>query len=287
MDVCSFIKMRLHDLGMEQKDLAAAAQVTESYISQLLSRKKLPPAPDRTDIYEKLGLALKLSNGELAKLAVAERVEALKRSYEEPQGALLKDTRRLILQKCVAARRKHVRSVFEQQPFGVLERLVTQSLLNIVIRVARSELDNPAWLQEVAKLGGKTYEQMRVIVLEFLDTDLYNVSNEDGVAFLDPLIAHWDVDMSTFELEITLNDCLVPGETIRFEFNESYETSTDDDEPGLTEFLNDAILGADVCAEELRFLRQLSFGARRPNRLLYYRVLQTLRDPLHYMAEGN
>ncbi len=63
MDVCSVIKARLQELELEQKDLAAAAEVTESYISQLLTRKKLPPAPDRTDIYEKMGRFLRLSNG--------------------------------------------------------------------------------------------------------------------------------------------------------------------------------------------------------------------------------
>ena len=47
MDVCLVIKERLEQLGLEQKDLAAAAEVTESYVSQLLTRKKSPPAPDR------------------------------------------------------------------------------------------------------------------------------------------------------------------------------------------------------------------------------------------------
>ena len=69
MDVCLVIKDRLEKLGFEQRDLAAAAKVTESYISQLLTRKKLPPASDRTDIYEKMGKFLKLSSGKLAKLA--------------------------------------------------------------------------------------------------------------------------------------------------------------------------------------------------------------------------
>ena len=61
MDVCLVIKQRLEELGLEQKDLAAAAEVTESYISQLLTRKKLPPAPDRTDIYEKMAKILEAS----------------------------------------------------------------------------------------------------------------------------------------------------------------------------------------------------------------------------------
>jgi hypothetical protein len=50
VDVPLLIRQRLSELGLDQKDLAAATQVTESYISQLLARKKAPPAPGRTDI---------------------------------------------------------------------------------------------------------------------------------------------------------------------------------------------------------------------------------------------
>ncbi len=42
MDVSLVIKHRLEEFGLEQRDLASAAQVTESYISQLLTRKKAP-----------------------------------------------------------------------------------------------------------------------------------------------------------------------------------------------------------------------------------------------------
>ena len=55
MDVALAIRQRLDQLKLDQRDLAVAAQVTESYISQLLTGKKPPPAPDRTDIYEKMG----------------------------------------------------------------------------------------------------------------------------------------------------------------------------------------------------------------------------------------
>ena len=43
MDVSLVVKQRLEELGLEQRELAAAAEVTESYISQLLTGKKLPP----------------------------------------------------------------------------------------------------------------------------------------------------------------------------------------------------------------------------------------------------
>jgi len=284
MDFGLVIKKRLSELGLEQKDLAAAAQVTDSYISQLLTRKKLPPAPNRTDIYEKMGNFLKLSNGALAKLAHAQRLEEYRRGYAEPEVALLKETRELILRKCAPARQQQIRSIFERQPFGELERLVTQQLLNVVSRAARLELDNQAWLHEVARLSNIGYEQMRVIILQFLDTDIFNVSNEDCMFFLDPLIACWDIDLSTFDIEISLNDRLVPGGPKKFAFVEKDHDDPHEDESGLTEFLQDTALSRDLSEEELAFLRRLRFGAKRPNRLYYYRALQTLRDPLHFRA---
>ena len=69
MDVSLVIRQRLEEFGLEQRDLARAAQVTESYISQLLTRRKAPPAPSRTDIYDKMDKFLKLPSGELARLA--------------------------------------------------------------------------------------------------------------------------------------------------------------------------------------------------------------------------
>jgi len=284
MDLSLAIKTRLRELMLDQKDLAAAAEVTESYISQLLTGKKLPPAPDRTDIYEKMGKFLRLSNGELAKLARAQRLDEYRRGHEEPQGALLEQTRELILRKCVPARQQLIRSIFERQSFGELERLVTQKLLDVVSQVARSELDNKGWLQQVAQLGDKSHEQMRVIILEFLDTDIFNIANEDCVSFLDPLIARWDIDLSCFDMEITLNERLAPGKTKKFSFVEKEAVGPHEREPGLDEFLQDKKLSSDLTEEELGFLSGLRFGKKRPNGLYYYRAMQILRDPMHFLG---
>ena len=285
MDLDLAIKKRLQELGLEQKQLAAAAEVTTSYISQLLNRKKLPPAPDRTDIYDKMDRFLKMPAGELAKLAQAQRLEEYQRGLAVPEGALLKETRELILRKCATGSRQQIQSIFEKQPFGELERLVTQKLLDVVSQVARSELDNEAWLREAALLSNKSYQQIRVIILEFLDTDIFNVSNEDCISFLDPLIANWDIDLSTFDMEVALNDRLAPGEPKKFAFVEKGLDGPREDEPGLNDFLQDDVLSRDITEEELELLSQLRFGAaRRPNRLFYYRTLQNLRDPLHFRA---
>ena len=284
MDVSSLIKARLQELGFEQKELAAAAEVTESYVSQLLTRKKLPPAPDRTDIYEKMGKFLRLSNGELAKLARAQRMDKLKRGFEEATAPLFNDVRELILSKCIPSRQQQIRAIFERQPFGELERLVTQKLLDVISRVARAELDNREWLHEVAQLSGKSYEQMRVIVLEFLDTDIFHISNENCVSFLSPLIAYWDIDLSTFDMEIALNERLVPGQPRRLVFVEKELDGPLEVEPGLTEFLQDATLSGDITPDEMEFLKRLRFKGKRPSPLYYYRELQNLRDPLHFRA---
>lgn len=286
MDVSLVIKHRLEELGFEQRDLASAAEVTESYISQLLTRKKVPPAPGRTDIYDKMGKFLKLPGGELAKLADLQRQEELKRKLADPPAPLFKDVRGLVLSKCKPGKQKQIQAIFEKQPFGELERLVTQKLLDVVKRVAKEELESENWLHLVARLSNRSYEEMRVAILEFLDTDVFDVSIENCVSFLDPLLDYWDIDLATFGMEIVLNHRVAPEPVKRFEFIEKEPEPAFEEEPGLTEFLRDASLSGDATERELEFLKKLRFKERRPAPLYYYRELQNLRDPLHFRTPG-
>jgi transcriptional regulator with XRE-family HTH domain len=282
VDVPFVIRHRLEELGFGQRDLARAARVTESYISQLLTRSKAPPAPNRTDIYDRMDKFLRLPRGELARLAALQRKEELKRELGEEAPPLFREVRELVLRKCQPGQAKHIRAIFETQPFGELERLVTQTLLDVVKRVAKDELENDYWLRMVAQLSGRSHEEMRVIVLEFLDTDIFHVSAENCVSFLDPLIESWDIDLATFGLEIVLNHSVVPGQAKRFEFVEREGEPPVGEEPGLQEFLQDASLSGTATAEEVEFLKQLRFQHTRPTPLYYYRELQNLRDPLHF-----
>ena len=284
MDVPLVIRRRLKELGLDQKDLAAAAQVTESYISQLLARKKAPPASGRTDIYEKIGKFLRLPSGELSRLADLQRQEDLKKRVAEPPAPLFRDCRELVLRKCEIARRGELRRIFEKEPLGTLERFVTQKLLDVAKRVAREELDSEDWLRRMGQLSGRSYEQMRVVILEFLDIDVFNVSVENWVFFLDPLIESWDIDLETFGIEIVLNQKLTPGSFKRFEFVEKALQPPPAIEPGLEEFLRDTSLSGDATEEEIEFLKMLKFTAKRPTPIYYYRELQSLRDPLHFRA---
>ena len=282
MDVSQLIRQRLSESGRGQKELAAAAQVTESYISQLLTRKKAPPAPGRTDLYGRIGEFLGLPSGELTALAEAQRRDELKKKVAEPPRALFQDFRSLILGKCSPGCRPEVGRIFEKEPFGELERLVTQKILEVAQGVAREELRGEEWLRSMAQASGRSYEQMRVAILEFLDTDVFHISAEGCVSFLDPMIDSWRIDLKTFGMEIALNRRLAPGGLKRFEFAETPQERRQSPEPGFEAFISDSALSGDITDQEATFLGELRFKGRRPSPLYYYRELQNLRDPLHF-----
>ncbi len=282
MDVSYVVKRRLEQLKIEQRDLARAAQVTDSYISQLLTRKKAPPAPNRTDIYQKMERFLRLPVGRLSTLADLQRRETLQRQLEQPLVPLFKEVRESILRKCRSENVSEIRTVFERQPFGELERLITQKLLDVVKVAVKAELQNEDWLRKVAKLGEKSYEQVRVTALEFLDTDVFHVSAEQCIDFLDPLIEAWSIDLQTFDIEVVLNPALVSVAVRRFGFVEREAEAEPREEPGLHEFLRDPTLSGDATAEEVEVLRKLRIPGRRPTPLYFYRELQNLRDPIHF-----
>jgi transcriptional regulator with XRE-family HTH domain len=287
VDIASVIRQRLDELGIEQRDLAVAAEVTESYISQLLAGKKTPPAPDRTDIYNKIARLLELPGQELTKLADAQRREDRKRQVLDPPRPLFPEFRQLILRKCVATKRKQITHIFERAPFGEFERFVTQRLLDVAKRVAREELADEQWIHGVARASKRSYEEARVLLLEFLDTDVFHVSAENCLSFLDPLLESWDVEFDSFSLEIVLNRRLTRSYRKKLEFREAEPELSQAMEPGLAAFLQDAKLSADLTEEETAFLKGLTFNGKRPSPLYYYRELQNLRDPLHFLPSSS
>jgi transcriptional regulator with XRE-family HTH domain len=283
MDLASVIRHRLDELGIGQRELAAAAGVTESYVSQLLANKKVPPAPDRTDIYDKFAKALRISAKELAHLADGQRREELKRKVLDPPRPLFSEFRELILRTCVASKRKQVTNIFEREPFGEFERFVTQKLLDVAKRVAKEELEDERWIHRIARASRQSYEQTRVLILDFLDTDVFHVSLENCVSFLDPLIESWDIDFESFSMEVVLNRRLARSHRKRLEFREAEPEPAVEAEPGLQSFLADPRLSAGINEREIAYLKSLRPDGKRPAPLFYYRELQNLRDPLNFL----
>jgi hypothetical protein len=227
---------------------------------------------------------LKLPSDRLSKLAELQRREELKRDLAGPPPPMFGEIRELIVRKCVPDKQAQVREIFEKQPFGELERLVTQKLLDVIKKVAKEELNSENWLHLVAGLAGRSYKQTRVSLLEFLDTDVFSLSPESCVSFLDPLIESWDVDLTTFGMEVVLNRRIASGDPRRFEFVETGPLQLEL-EPGFAEFIKDSSLSGSATKEEIELLKKLRFNGKRPTPLYYYRELQSQRDPLHFRAE--
>jgi transcriptional regulator with XRE-family HTH domain len=282
VDLALVIKSRLKELGLEQKDLAACAQVTESYISQLLARKKAPPSAGRTEIYARMSRFLKLPEDELSKLADLQRRERLKKMLGGQLKPLHRQCRELILTKCASGRRREVRVLFERDSFGELERLVMQTILGVAKTVAQDQLVDRDRVRVMAELSGQRPEQMRREMQEFLKGDPFNISEEVCPSFLSGLIESWDIDLRTFRIDIIPNRKLVSGGRKRFEFVETEPERPLELGPGFQEFLADTNLSGDATEEELAFLETLKFKGRRPTGIYYYRELQNLRDPLNF-----
>jgi len=87
---------------------------------------------------------------------------------------------------------------------------------------------------------------MRVGDPGILDSDIFHVSPESCVSFLDPAIESWDFDLKTFGMEVTLNRRLTPGAVRRFEFMEKPEEGVFTIEPGFEQFLNDSTPGSNT-----------------------------------------
>lgn len=278
LDFASVVRKRLEELELDQRDLAGAAEVTESYISQLLSRKKPPPLPNRTDLYDKMSGVLGVSREELARLAALEQHEALDQKWQQAPPAHFGPMRELVLSKCRPSSQRQMRAIFEKQPFGELEQLVTRTLIDVVRDEARAHAGDDPWVRSIAKAGRNTYREMRVRMIDLLDSNP-GASIGDFSPFLDPLIHTWNYDLDDFTLEVQL----ASGVTRKFGFREEMHVEAGGEERGLRAFLRDSRLSSSATEEEIAILRGMRFPqGGRPTALFYYRILQTLRDPLHF-----
>lgn len=274
MDFAFVVSRRLEELRLEQRDLANAAEVTESYISQILRRKKLPPRPNRTDIYDKMSGVLGLPGEELARLAALQHRDAIDRAWRGSREARFGPMRELILGKCRRNERT-MRAIFERDPFGELERLITRTLIEVIRDEARIHARDARWLHSLASNAGASYRRMRVELIDLLDSDPA-ASIGDFTPFIEPLILSWNFDLDDFVLVVRLTTDV----TRRFGFREDTKQKTASDPAGLRAFLRNARLSDGATAAELEILRSLRVPSATP--LFYYHVLQNLRDPLNF-----
>ena len=129
------------------------------------------------------------------------------------------------------------------------------------------------------RLSERSYEELRVSVLEFLETDIFSVSADNCVAFLDPLLESWNIDLATFGIEVVLNRRLVSAPLEENRIRGAAPCRLGGGKAGFQSFLQDPSLSRDATVEEIEFLRALRFTHNRPTALYYYRELQKLAGP--------
>src|SRR2546427_12276449 len=67
------MRRRLRELKRTPRELAAAVQVSETYIADLLAGRRRPPPPGRTDVYDRMTKFLRLHRHDPPTRAPAER----------------------------------------------------------------------------------------------------------------------------------------------------------------------------------------------------------------------
>ena len=106
MDFPLLIRQRLEELGTEQRNLAAAAQVTESYISQLLDRKEGAPGARADRHLRQDGDLLEAPCREVGHAGRSQPHGRPEESWRTP-SPLFKEMRELILRKYFRKRAAH------------------------------------------------------------------------------------------------------------------------------------------------------------------------------------
>lgn len=282
MDFKTLVAQRLAELGLKQSDLATAAQVTPSYISQILRGKKLPPSPSRSDFYDRIEKVVQLRKGTLSSLVAAHAANNVRHQAAPVPKPLFPEVRETILKKCDPQSAGHVRDVFNRRPFGVVERIVAEKLLEVIKSIIRVDIDRTAWMNAVGERARVNNENLRIMMENILNSDILSVNGADLALLLDILIDRWDVDLSTFAFEIKTDPKLTPGHEKTFELIETEMEFPGDSQPGFKKFLANHALSGDASDSEIDFLRRLRFDRKKPTALFYYRALQNLRDPIHF-----
>src|SRR5437879_9626413 len=98
--VGQLLRRRLRELKRTPRELAEAVQVTEDYMADLVSGRRRPPAPGRSDLYAPMTKFLRLHRNDLPTCARAEREAAEAARRPDP------DEYSQVLQQCDHERRQ-------------------------------------------------------------------------------------------------------------------------------------------------------------------------------------
>ncbi len=203
--VGQLVRRRLKELRRTPRELAEALQVTERYIAELVSGRRLPPAPTRADVYTPMTKFLRLHRNDLPTCARAEREEGGP-SRRRPSPRV----RELLLELCEPTRARVLSRRLTQKHVGgaaggpPLDALVAQRLLEVAQGFVRRQLDDEVGIRVASSREGCTYLELRMKLLEFLDATASSITPADVEDFFRPRIGSWDLDFETQTMRIVL-----------------------------------------------------------------------------------
>jgi hypothetical protein len=209
VSVGELLRRRLKETKRTPEELAEAVEVPPEYVEDLISGKRRPPLPGRTDVYERMTRFLGLGRTDLAACATAERASTKAKKNTGPDATV----RRALLDMCepttaAELERRAKRDTAELIDF--IERVVDVAQASV-----RRILDDPIALRLAATKNGTEYMTMRLKVLEFLDATPPTLTMADVQNWVMPKISRWDVDFTTGVLRVVLKTQDTPEQNRR------------------------------------------------------------------------
>jgi hypothetical protein len=208
VSVGELLRRRLKETKRTPEELAETVEVPPEYVADLISGKRRPPLPGRTDIYERMTRFLGLGRTDLAACATAERASS-KTKKTGPEATV----RRALLDMCeptTASELDRRAKKDSAELFDFIERLVDVAQASV-----RRILDDPIALRLAATKNGTEFIAMRLKVLEFLDATPPTLTMADVQNWITPKIARWDVDFTTGVLRVVLKTQDTPEQNRR------------------------------------------------------------------------
>jgi hypothetical protein len=196
--VAELLNRRLRQLKRTPGELAAAARVSESYITELMAGRRRAPAPG-SDVYVTMGKFLGLHRDDLPSCARAERAAerpGLRRASPE--------VRRIVLELCDPQQVKSLSRRLARADGAELEWVIINRLLEVSRGFVIRRLDDEVGLKVAAGREGKEYLDIRMRLLEFLDLAPDTVTVDDCMDFVIPRIATWAIDLDSRTMRMQL-----------------------------------------------------------------------------------